>query len=256
MKSFIPNFFTLANLFLGTIGIVVVLGMPPENHFGVCPMTIGALCICLGCVCDFFDGFFARLLGSISKIGKDLDSLADLVAFGLLPSFILLQSLNQALDQITRDSVLVKLPLGVVPMLMPCFTAYRLARFNSIQKGDEVCFVGLSSTACGMLIAAITLALKFSNYLWLKNFFMLHETILIVAVSLSLLMVSRVKFLSYKFSSFSWRGNELRYITIGLYLCSAILLKVDGVLLAFIIYLLTPIGFLFTKPKGKLEDQA
>lgn len=198
------------------------------------------------------DGFFARLLGSTSKIGKDLDALADLVTFGLLPSFILLQFLNHALDEMPNYYALGKPPLGLVPMIMPCFTAYRLARFNSIQSGDDDCFVGLSSTACGMLVAAICICVEFSDCFWLKTLLVRHETILILTTSLAVLMVSRIKFLSYKFSSFAWQKNQMRYITLLLYICSILVLKIDGLLLSFAIYLLSSISFLFTRSKRRL----
>jgi CDP-diacylglycerol--serine O-phosphatidyltransferase len=231
MKVAIPNFFTLFNLFLGVLGICICSKMPAEQIEDG-NLLYASLLIFAAAVCDFLDGFFAKLLKCQSSIGKELDSLADLVSFGVLPSFILLDFLQ-----------ICNWDLGLflfLPLLMPCFVAYRLARFNSTAVNEEH-FTGLSSTASGMFIAALPIICRFTRHLWLKEMILRGDVLIYTTVILSILMVCRIKFMSLKFSSWQWRVNKIRYIAIVLSITSLCFFKFEGILLVFFIYLLTSI---------------
>src|ERR1700760_4688217 len=148
VKNHVPNAITCANLFSGCVGIV--LAFKGE-------MIAASYAIFLSAIFDFFDGLASRVLKSFSGIGKDLDSLADMVSFGVLPAVIMYQILLQA-HQIDRISDY----LNFIAFLIPVFSALRLAKFNVDTRQTES-FIGLTTTANGILIASLPIILSHHN---------------------------------------------------------------------------------------------
>ncbi|NQY68531.1 MAG: CDP-diacylglycerol--serine O-phosphatidyltransferase [Flavobacteriales bacterium] len=191
MKNKIPNLITLANLFCGCIGIVFAF----QNDLEYCAAMIG-----LAAVFDFFDGASSRLLKVSSKMGKELDSLSDLVSFGVLPSMIMYRLLEISL---TGSAVFVV-------FIIACASSYRLAKFN-LDERQTTSFIGLPTPANAILIGSFPLILnadiEYINQILLSPYFLISITLL-----LSFLLICELPLFSLKFNNFKWEGNKVRYL--------------------------------------------
>ena len=190
MKREIPNLITLCNLLCGVIAsYVAVQG----------EIRLAALLICLGIVFDFFDGMTARLLGVSSPMGKELDSLADVVTSGVAPAMILLQMLQEH----APDG-----RVAAVAFLMPLFAAYRLAKFN-LDTRQSHSFLGLPVPSNALIWVGVALSGSLVPSTW-------PMVALFVLVSLvgDVLMVLELPLFSLKFNfkELSWRTNRVQYI--------------------------------------------
>lgn len=231
MKKHLPNAITCANLFSGCIGIV--LAFTDDN------LIFAAYCIFLAAIFDFFDGFASRVLQSFSGIGKELDSLADMVSFGVLPSVIMYELLLQA-PQIGKISPYI----NFIAFAIPVFSALRLAKFNVDTRQAES-FIGLPTPANAILIASLPIIIKEHN-----NFspYILNTWILAVFVAvMCALLVAEIPMLSLKFKNRDFNINIYRYL---LLLFSAILIlffKFAAIPVVILIYItLSIIQFRFT----------
>lgn len=189
MKKHIPNALTCANLFSGCIGVVFAFKGD---------LNIAAYAVLISGICDFFDGFAARLLHVKSPIGKELDSLADMVSFGFLPGVVMFQLLTQS------DFSSPYLPyLG---FMMTIFSALRLAKFNIDTRQTED-FIGLNTPMNTLFIVSLPFIQK--DYPAL-----LGSSILLVAITviMSFLLTSEIRIFSLKFSSFKWEPNKIKFI--------------------------------------------
>jgi CDP-diacylglycerol--serine O-phosphatidyltransferase len=240
----IPNLFTLSNLILGCIAIIFILqpGESIMNYNGqewkvYLPEKVqwGAICIFLAAVVDFFDGFVARLLKADSEMGKQLDSLADVVSFGVAPGMIMYQLLRITFayePQGLQTELVYLLP----SLLLPAAAAYRLARFN-IDTEQTYGFKGIPAPAAGLFIASLPMVL-FYNYfdtqVWLLNKWVLYVIILLV----SWLMVSTLPMMSIKFKNYDVKQNWEKFAIIAIGLVTALLFKWMAVPVVFIVYIL------------------
>ena len=212
----IPNLLTLSNLAVGAVGIISILLIPDSS-------AIWFVAIC--CVFDFLDGFSARLLKVTSPIGKELDSLADVVSFGLLPGVLMFQKLG-GINQ---------LPLAWISLMLPVFAALRLAKFNVDTRQTDG-FIGLPTPAMALWITTLpNLTDRFIPNTTSNLFYSIA-----IAVT-SLLMVSPLSLPALKFSSWDWSNNQLKYIVILGSLIVVAWLGVAGVALSVLFYLLTSI---------------
>jgi len=233
VKKHLPNAITCANLFSGCIGIV--LAFKGE-------MIAASYAIFLSAIFDFFDGLASRVLKSFSGIGKDLDSLADMVSFGVLPAVIMYQILLQA-HQIDKISDY----LNFIAFLIPVFSALRLAKFNVDTRQAEN-FIGLPTPANAILIASFPLILDHHNRFYtepLQNPWVLSVLILVMCT----LLVIEVPMMSLKFKNTDFNQNISRYL---LLLFSAILIlffKFAAVPAVIFIYIvLSVVQFKFLNP--------
>jgi len=186
VKKHIPNFITSLNLFTGCIGTYLAFQGNYECAF---------CCILLSSVFDFLDGFAARLLKAYSAIGKELDSLADVISFGLLPGAMVFSLLQQSELHYT---------IPFVGFLIPVFSALRLAKFN-IDERQSTSFLGLPTPA-----NAIFWGGAIYSY---SVFFMFQPWILCALVLLfSALLVTEIPMFSLKVKGFSWKANKTQYI--------------------------------------------
>ena len=243
MKKQIPNLFTLANLFFGCMAIVSIMqsGLSVsydangENLVEI-PERIymASIFIAIAAIVDFFDGFVARLLKVPSELGKQLDSLADVVSFGVAPGLIIYQFLRLSFSQLEGGleiSSLFLLPAFIVP----CAGAYRLARFN-IDTEQSFGFKGVPIPAIGIWIASFPLVYWFSKDTWvihlLRNYWFWYAVI----ISASYLMVSTLPMMALKFKQFSLKAL-LPFILIAIVaIFSAFLFGWLAVTLSFITY--------------------
>jgi CDP-diacylglycerol--serine O-phosphatidyltransferase len=243
MKKQIPNLFTLANLFFGCMAIVSIMQSGLSVSFDAngdnlveIPERIymASVFIAIAAVVDFFDGFVARLLKVPSELGKQLDSLADVVSFGVAPGLIIYQFLRLSFSQMEGGleiSTLFLLPAFIVP----CAGAYRLARFN-VDTEQSYGFKGVPIPAAGIWIASFPLVYWFTKDAWvihlLRSYWFWYAVIIIA----SYLMVSTLPMMALKFKQFSLKAL-LPFIIIGVIaLVSAFVFGWLAVTLSFIAY--------------------
>lgn len=204
----IPNLFTLSNLALGLLSISLAFSGQ---------LVLASYGILLAVVLDFFDGFFARLLDASSEIGKQLDSLADLVSFGVAPAFIVFHLFVSFYDEFLisdyMKGVIEGEYINLIPFMafiIPLFSALRLARFNTEQSGSS--FAGLPTPANALFYASLPLAMNFQSDSIITQQILSEEVLTSAVVLLSWMMVSKIEFLALKFSSYDWSSNQWRYI--------------------------------------------
>jgi len=203
----LPNLLTLANLFFGCVAITFILNAPAflttvtgEDYtpvLGLPQLYWGSVFIGIAALCDVFDGLAARLLGVSSEMGKELDSLADVVSFGVAPAMIMYKLLwfsYMAEPGALDTSLWVVAPA----FLLPCFGALRLARYNRTASEQTDYFSGLPIPAAAVVVASFPLMAWFpsvvNGHLLFHNRWLLYAVIVV----LCLLMVSRWKCLKWK----------------------------------------------------------
>jgi CDP-diacylglycerol--serine O-phosphatidyltransferase len=189
MKKYIPNAITCANLFSGCIGIVVAFKGDLET---------AAYFVILSGIFDFFDGMVARFLNVKSAIGKDLDSLADMVSFGFLPGVVMFQLLK--LSDYTSDY------LPYFGFLITIFSALRLAKFNNDERQTED-FIGLNTPMNTLFICSLSFIGRDYPGIIGSSFLLLGITALT-----AFLLVSEIKIFSLKFGELSWSRNKIKFI--------------------------------------------
>ncbi|WP_085537429.1 CDP-diacylglycerol--serine O-phosphatidyltransferase [Massilibacteroides vaginae] len=209
ITKYIPNTITSLSLVCGCISCVMAL----DGY-----ILYATLWIIAAAILDFFDGFAARLFHAFSPIGKDLDSLADMVGFGVAPGMILFCLLSQAAPSLPLGTLNIYVPF--LAFVIPVFSALRLAKFN-IDTRQSTSFIGLPVPAHALFLASAA----YSVQPVIQNSPQLFVVIAIVVFcTTSFLLVSEIPMFSLKIKSLGWKGNELRYILIA---CSA------GFILAF-----------------------
>lgn len=251
----IPNILTLANLFCGALAVIFILQSPGfvANYNGqdylVTPppaMYLASLLMGIAAVIDFLDGFAARLLKAQSPLGRELDSLADVVTFGVAPGMILYQLLRSAYMS-QPDAMEVSMVNVSIALLLPCFAAYRLAKFNIDDRQKEH-FIGMPTPAVGLLVASFPLILLYNPYHlagWLQKIWVLYTLLAVLCY----LMVCRIPFFSLKFKSLSWKGNQLRFALLLLSLAGIVLLHWAAVPFIFVCYVALSLGKHFFAPE-------
>ena len=218
MIKHIPNLITCLNLASGLISILLVMNGNVE---------LASWFILLAMLFDFFDGFAARFLNAYSEMGKELDSLADLVSFGVAPGLIIYSLLITGINNSSSDFFLNHIDLSiaiviVITSFMAICAALRLAKFN-IDPEQSTSFKGLPTPANALVVISLIISARYSSSEMLKNILESPMVLIIISLSLSLLMVSRVNLLSLKFKSYGIKGNESRYLLIAVSVIGLIL---------------------------------
>lgn len=216
IKQHIPNALTSLNLASGMAGILFVLDGQ---------LDYGAYMIFLAAVFDFLDGFVARLLKVSSEIGKQLDSLADMVTFGVLPAFILFSLIESNSDNIY---------LPYTAFLVGIFSALRLAKFNiDLRQSDR--FIGVPTPANALLISTIPFLSEKSTFF--ENLLSNPIALVLIGIVMSFLLVAELPLIAMKFKDFSFSNNIFRYSVIISSVISLILLGIAGIPFAIIFYI-------------------
>ncbi len=199
IKKHIPNTLTLSNLACGCIGIIACTRGD---------LVTASYMIWLAAIFDFLDGFVARLLNVSSPIGKELDSLADMVTFGVLPAFILF-SLQ---DNLTNNY------LPYISFLVALFSALRLAKFN-VDTNQSESFIGIPTPASAFFVSGLIF--------WPTESFLISSSvsILVISFALSALMVAPIPMLALKFKNYSIGNNIYRYLVVIVSLALLVTLK-------------------------------
>tara|TARA_B100000963_G_scaffold244595_1_gene214194 strand:+ start:6007 stop:6738 length:732 start_codon:yes stop_codon:yes gene_type:complete len=231
----IPNLITLANLAFGILAILFAFG---GN------LTLASTCILLGAFLDFFDGFFARLLKSNGEMGKQLDSLADLITFGLAPSIIVFQLLFflETESYFTATNNLSNYSTHYTPyiaFLIPLFSAYRLAKFN-IDNKQSNSFIGLPTPANALFFISIPFIAEYKEG-FVYDLIYRKEVIIINVFIFSLLMISNLSMIALKFKSYNWSENKFRYLLITISIILLSILCLESVPIILILYIVMSI---------------
>lgn len=224
----IPNILTLVNLALGASSIILTLSGYP---------LFGGWFIIFAAIFDLFDGLAARLLDAKSEIGNILDSLADVVSFGMAPAVVIYHLLEQTYFVMgIHGEGLPVLPF--ISLLVVIAAAWRLARFSGTQSGTDH-FKGLPAPAGGLFIASLPLIRnRFSDIEVLFNLLSNHWVLLVIVFVISGLMVSKVPMLTMKFRNLRWTENSSRFLLIGLSLVLVILIQCAALPLIVFSYIL------------------
>jgi CDP-diacylglycerol--serine O-phosphatidyltransferase len=233
IKKHVPNAITCANLFSGCVGIVFAF---QEN------LTFAAYALFLAAIFDFFDGFASRVLQSFSGIGKDLDSLADMVSFGFLPSAILYELFLEATQRANVSPY-----ISFAAFLISVFSALRLAKFNNDTRQAES-FIGLPTPANAILIASLPMILD--HHKSFDPFILNPWGLSVFTVVMCALLVAEIPMMSLKFKNADLHKNIYRYL---LLLFAAILIlffKFTAVPVIIFIYItLSIIQYKFSNDK-------
>jgi len=246
----LPNLFTLLNLFFGCMALVcglqsglIVAARPDGQAFIDLSEQIWmvSLFIGLAALVDFLDGFLARALGADSAMGKQLDSLADLVSFGVAPALLVYHFLRLSWAQhpsaLALDSILLW-----PAFFLPLAAAWRLARFNLAPVSLQV-FSGLPVPAVGLLIASLPLIYWNIELQWVISLLLNPYFLYALIATLCYLMVSRLSLLTLKFSSYGWPDNQPRYLLIVLSLLLLLVLQWLAIPLIVVLYVLLSLLF-------------
>lgn len=237
MKKHIPNILTLGNLLCGCLGIIQVF----TGDFLIASILIGCALIF-----DFLDGFVARLLGVSSPIGKELDSLADLVTFGVLPTMMMYQLTIGSMPKLEETTVngmvcildpsIINSPILLCSLSIALFSGLRLAKFNVDTKQSDS-FIGLPTPACAAVVASIPLIQMNDEY---GVFDMIYGPISlsVISIVLALLLIVPLPLLALKFKSFRIQDNLFRYILILVSIICILLFKYISIPIIVMFYVI------------------
>lgn len=230
MKN-IPNIITSFNLAAGFLAIVLAA---QGNIAGASWVIIAAM------VLDFLDGFAARLLKAYSDFGKELDSLSDMVSFGVAPALIMYRliesAFNAGLQNAASGQNIVPAVLAFSTVIMPACAALRLAKFN-IDPAQKKSFMGLPTPANALAVVSLVISAHYSHSRLPDLLTATPGVLVLFTIILSLLMVARIPMLSLKVSSYGFKGNEGRYILAILVIASFAIFGTSSVLLIIPLYI-------------------
>ena len=234
IRKHIPNFITCLNVVSGSLAVVFAIKGD---------LSVSVILIFLASIFDFLDGVAARLLNAYSPLGKELDSLADMISFGLAPGMIMMVLLEYALFGINvradtfSDLSLLEITCISTALLIPVFSALRLAKFN-IDTRQTSSFIGLPTPANAILISSLALIAKFGRYFELDRFIMKPIVLVIITIFTSLLLVSEIPMFSLKFKNLKWKDNKVRFIFLTISLALILAFNIYGIagsILSFIL---------------------
>ena len=221
MKQHIPNALTLLNVFCGACALVSILG-------GRYTEGVSFLVVCL--VADFLDGFAARLLNVKSEMGKELDSLADMVSFGVVPAAILYKLLTTA----TVFSFLQQSYYPLLAFVITAFSCYRLAKFN-LDTRQTTDFIGLNTPTNTLFFVGL-LFIKINHFEGLEDLTSSTTFLYALIPISSYLLISEIPMFSLKIKGLQWQGNEARFIFAVLAVLLLVLMREAAVALLVVLY--------------------
>ena len=254
MKKQIPNLLTLGNLFCGTIATILAV----QSDF----VTAG-LFVVIGIFLDFFDGFVARLLKVSGELGKQLDSLADMVTSGVVPGIIMFNLLYQSsfknLDTQLVDSGIppntiimsndyISSWVPYIGLLLTLGAGYRLAKFNIDTRQSES-FIGLPTPAMSLFVISLPLIQEYATNVWVQSLISNNYFLIAVTLVLTYLMNAEIPLFSLKFKEYSLKNNSLKYFFLATSLALLIILNFISVPIIIILYVLLSVAQEFYIPK-------
>ncbi|SNR36416.1 CDP-alcohol phosphatidyltransferase family protein [Lutibacter flavus] len=238
IKKYIPNLLTLLNLLSGTIAVIYAVNGE---------LVIAAYLVFLGIFFDFFDGFSARLLNVQGELGKQLDSLADVVTSGVVPGIVMFQLLSKIVHENWVDGLSCEVGNWVsfseshwhwLPFMGLLFTlaaAYRLAKFN-IDERQTSSFIGLPTPAATLVVLSLPLILKFSSVQFATSLIENKWFLIGVTLLLCFLMNAEIPLFSLKFKDYSWKNNKVKFVFILITALLCVLFQFVAIPIVILIY--------------------
>jgi CDP-diacylglycerol--serine O-phosphatidyltransferase len=235
LKKHIPNVITTLNLFSGCIGIILAV----QNH-----SDYAAYFIVIAAMFDFMDGMAARLLHVKSEIGRELDSLADVVSFGVLPGIIVYQLMvNSPNTPVAGSYVSI---FSLIAFIIPVLSAVRLAKFN-LDTRQSTSFIGLPVPANALFLGSLPLIqmqARYSDSLsWLTAITDNYYVLVFIAIGMSLLLVSEIPLFSLKFRNLKFSDNKPQFILVAFAVISFAVVTFTAVPLIILAYILLSLIF-------------
>ncbi|WP_157433403.1 CDP-alcohol phosphatidyltransferase family protein [Adhaeribacter aquaticus] len=248
MKRSIPNFITCLNLFTGCVALYIVFQgnfkQDTSSTSGLINLEFAAYLVFLAAIFDFLDGMVARLLHAYSEIGKQLDSLADMVSFGVLPGAIMFKLMQKALLSDPETSLYQTELLPFTAFIIIIFSALRLAKFN-IDARQTTYFIGLPTPANTLFICSLPLVLA-SDTFHLADYILNYYVLLGLSLLLSYLLIAEIPLFALKFRNLTWKDNSVRFIFLLIAIPLLFVLKFAAIPVLIVLYVLLS---LVTKPK-------
>lgn len=245
MIKHLPNVLTAANLFFGCLAVVSAL----DGNLTQASVYIG-----ISAILDFFDGFAARILKVHGEYGKQLDSLADVVSFGLVPGLIIYKLQQDYL--VFGSNFFQYLPLIIIisylPFIIPVFSALRLAKFN-LDTRQSNSFIGLPTPANALFVVSIPFVLL-NGPAWAADFFTSTAFLILYPVVSSFLLVSEIPLFALKFKSFNIQSNKIRYVFIAACLLLFAVFKFLGISMSILLYVILSIINYLTNKKNEIQS--
>ena len=230
-KKQIPNLITLANLLAGSVAILyAVLDF----------LEWAALFFLIGIALDFLDGFFARVLKVEGELGKQLDSLADVVTSGIVPSIFMMQLLLKATSGGSMEDLLQGNVCCYTPWLalfIGLSSAYRLAKFNIDTRQTEH-FIGLPTPANALLIIALPLILQYSDLIFFKKLISDKNFLIALTFLSCYLLNAKIPLFALKFKNRSWSANKWSYVFLFMSVLLLLFLHIAAIPLIILLYIL------------------
>ena len=229
MKKHIPNTITCLNLFCGCLACISAF----KGDF-----LLTAVWVAAGAGFDFLDGLAARILKAYSPIGKELDSLADVITFGLAPGIAVFTFLQISFP---HTKIVPPCLIEIIPyiaFLIPIFSALRLAKFN-VDDRQTSSFLGLPVPANALFWVSLLL-LILSETWWFRGMYLIVVIICLI-IGFSLLLVSEIPMFSLKIKNFSWKDNILQYILIACMLLFVSIFHFGGIAFGIVAYIILSI---------------
>lgn len=230
IRTHIPNFITTLNLISGCISVVFAF----QGNLMLASWFIG-----IAAIFDFLDGMAARVLHAKSDIGVQLDSLADMVSFGVAPGVIVYQLMLQSYNMPFAYFMEIN-PVALIAFLIPVFSALRLAKFNIDERQTEE-FIGLPTPANAMFFASLPLVFYQAHNAGIESILnFVHNFWFLLASTLifSGLMVSELPLMSLKFRNLSFNDNKPRYLLVSMAIILFLILKAIAIPLIVLVYIL------------------
>ena len=230
LKRHLPNAVTCINLLFGCFALTAIFNGQ---------LALGAYFVAAAAVADFFDGLLARALRVSSAIGKDLDSLADMVSFGVVPGAILFQLLLKALASAQPNAAPAAGLMHYLPYLafiVSVFSALRLAKFNNDTR-QTTSFIGLPTPACTLVVASLPLILL-NDQFGVKSFILNPWVLIGLTLLLSGLLVAELPLFALKFKNLRWADNRRRFLFVLLAAGLLLALQATAVPLVVLFYVL------------------
>ena len=221
MSKYIPNLLTISNLICGCIALYFTFKGE---------LVFTAYLISLAAIFDFMDGAAARLLNVSNPLGKELDSMADMVSFGLVPGSVVFHLLEETpLSQ-----------YSFMALVIPIFSAYRLAKFNVDENQNEN-FIGLPTPANCLVFISIPLITTFNSESTIAYLFEIPEILLIITILMSLALVSRINMFSLKFKNLKFQDNKFRFFLITMSIILLTWLEFSAIPIIILLYIMMSI---------------
>ncbi|RZP04374.1 MAG: phosphatidylserine synthase [Flavobacteriales bacterium] len=239
MKKQLPNLITALNLLCGCLAILFVISGD---------LVISSFLVIAGMFFDFLDGLVARLLHVESKLGIQLDSLADMVSFGVVPGMVMFQLLNKSVSPkelgtgFETNEILKSFEFGMsfmpfIGMVIILASAYRLAKFNiDIRQSEN--FIGLPTPANTLLIISLPLIFHYQYSPLIEHVIFNHWFLITLTIVSSFLLNAEIKLFSLKFKTWDFNSNQVRYIFLVLSLLAIIIFKFIAIPLIIVLYIL------------------